>query len=92
MKKLIFTSIVVVGVFTLLTSGLSSVNAQENIRNEYSKTSTNLTKIFGEPIYKEISRQSSNSIVLNVEGGGSLIKTQDSSTATGIWILISLYN
>jgi hypothetical protein len=84
MKKLIFTIIFVVGVFTLLTSGLSIVNAQENIRDEYSKTTTNLTKIFGEPIYKETSRQSSNSIVLNVDGGGSLIKTQDSYTATGI--------
>ena len=88
MKKLIFSIIFVVGVFTVLTTGLSIVNAQENIRNgnDYSKTNTttNLTKIFGEPIYKEIGRQSSNSIVLNVEGGGSLIKTQDSYTATGI--------
>jgi hypothetical protein len=84
MKKIIFTIIFVGGVFTLLTSGLSIVNAQENIRTEYSKTTTNLTKIFGEPIYKETSRQSSNSIVLNVEGGGGLIKTQDSYTATGI--------
>src|ERR1044072_5007254 len=85
MKKLIFTIIFVVGVFTLLTSELSIVNAQENIQKEYSKiTPTNLTKILGEPIYKETSRQSSNSIVLNVEGGGSLIKTQDSYTATGM--------
>jgi hypothetical protein len=68
-----------------LSNGLSIVNAQENIKSEYSNsTTTNLTKIFGEPIYKEISRQSSNSIVLNAEGGGSFIKTQDSYTATGI--------
>jgi hypothetical protein len=60
------------------------VNAQENIQeDEYSKTTTtNLTQIFGEPIYKEISRQASNSIVLNVEGGD--IQTQDFYTATGI--------
>jgi len=51
MKKLIFTSIFVVGVFTLLTSGVSIVNAQENnIRDQYSKTTTDLTQIFGEPI------------------------------------------
>ena len=61
MKKLIFTLVFVVGVFTLLTTGLSIVNAEENIGNKYSKTTTtNLTKIFGEPIYKEISRHSSN--------------------------------
>ena len=85
MKNLFF-SIVFVVFSMLLLHGLSIVNAQENIQeNEYSNTTTaNLTKIFGEPIYKEISRQSSNSIVLNVEGGGSLIKTQDSYTATGI--------
>jgi hypothetical protein len=84
MKKLIFTIVFVVGVFTLLTTGLSIVNAQENIGNKYSKTTitTNLTKIFGEPIYKETSRHSSNSIVLNAEDG--IIKNQDSYTATGI--------
>lgn len=83
MKKLIFTIVFVVGVFTLLTTGLTIVNAQENIESEYSKTNnTNLTQIFGEPIYKETSRQSSNSIVLNAEDG--IIKTQDSYTATGI--------
>ena len=85
MKKLIFTIVFVVGVFTLLTTGLSIVNAQqENIESEYSKTTnnTNLTQIFGEPIYKETSRHSSNSIVLNAEDG--IIKTQDSYTATGI--------
>ena len=60
------------------------MNAQENIKSEYSNaTTTNLTQIFGEPIYKEISRQSSDSIVLNVESG-NVIKTQDSYTATGI--------
>ncbi|HKO41204.1 MAG TPA: hypothetical protein VJU85_08075, partial [Nitrososphaeraceae archaeon] len=65
-------------------NGLSIVNAQENIQEyEYSKTTTtNLTQIFGEPIYKEISRQASNSIVLNVEGDS--IQTQDFYTATGI--------
>jgi hypothetical protein len=83
MKKLIFTIVFVVGVFTLLTTGLSIVNAQENTESEYSKTTnTTLTQIFGEPIYKETSRHSSNSIVLNAEDG--IIKTQDSYTATGI--------
>ncbi|MGH9980215.1 MAG: hypothetical protein ACRD6U_01530 [Nitrososphaeraceae archaeon] len=83
MKKVIFTIVFVVGVFTFLTTGLSIVNAQENIGNKYSKTTTtNLTKIFGEPIYKETSRHSSNSIVLNAEDG--IIKTQDSYTATAI--------
>jgi hypothetical protein len=65
---------------------LSIVNTQENIQeDEYSNTTTttsNLTHIFGEPIYKETSRQTSNSIVLNVEGG--IITTQDSYIATGI--------
>ena len=66
-----------------LSNGLLIVNAQENIKSEYSNTTnTNLTKIFGEPIYKEISRLSSNSIVINAEGG--IIKTQDSYIATGI--------
>jgi hypothetical protein len=85
-KKLIFTIVFVMGLSMSLLNGLSMVNAQENIKSEYlNTTNTNLTKIFGEPIYKEIIRQSSNSIVLNVEGGGgSLIKTQDSYTATGI--------
>lgn len=36
-----------------------------------------------ENLFTETSRQSSNSIVLNVEDGGNSIKTQD-STATGI--------
>ena len=40
-----------------LSNGLSIVNAQENIKSEYSNTTnTNLTKIFGEPIYNEKSR------------------------------------
>jgi hypothetical protein len=83
MKKLIF-SIVFLVLYIFLSNGLSIVNAQENIQeDEYSKTTTtNLTQIFGEPIYKEISRQASNSIVLNVEGGS--IQTQDFYTATGI--------
>ena len=75
MKKLIFTIVFVMGFSMSLSNGLSIVNAQENIKSEYSNSTTNnLTKIFGEPIYKEVSRQSSNSIILNVEGGGSLIK------------------
>src|SRR5687767_8637813 len=84
MKKLIF-SIVFLVFYIFLSNGLSIVNAQENIQeDEYSKTTTttNLTQIFGEPIYKEISRQASSSIVLNVEGGS--IQTQDFYTATGI--------
>lgn len=85
MKKLIF-SIIFLVFYIFLSNGLSIVNAQENIQeDEYSKTTTtNLTQIFGEPIYKETSRQSTNSIVLTVENSGSLIKTQDSYTATGI--------
>ena len=67
-----------------LSNGLSIVNAQENIKSEYSNATTNLTIIFGEPIYKETSRQSTNSIVLNAQDGGSLIKTQDLYTATEI--------
>ena len=85
MKKLIFTIVFVIGVFTLLTTGLSIVNAQqENIESEYSKitNNTNLTQIFEDPIYKETIRHSSNSIVLNAEDG--IIKTQDSYTASGI--------
>jgi hypothetical protein len=82
MKKLFF-GIVFFIICISLTNGSSIVHAQENIRDETSKIRNNLTKIFGEPIYKEISRQASNSIVLNVEGGNS-IKTQDSYTATGI--------
>ena len=76
MKNLIFTIVFFMGFYMSLSNGLSIVNAQqENIKSEYSNTTnTNLTKIFGEPIYKEVSRQSSNSIVLNVEGGVSLIK------------------
>ena len=84
MEKLIF-SIVFVVFSMFLSNDLSIVNAQENIQEDkYSRTTTtNLTQIFGEPIYKEISRQTSNSIVLNVEGGS--IKTQDFYTATGIF-------
>jgi len=82
MKKLIFTIVFVMGFSMSLSNGLSIVNAQENIKSEYSNSTTNLTKIFGEPIYKEISRQASNSIVLNVEGGS--IQTHDFYTATGI--------
>ena len=85
MKKLIFIIVFVIGFCISLSNGLSIVYAQEHIKSEYSNTTTtNLSKIFGEPIYKEISRQSSDSIVLTVESGGSLIKTQDSYTATGI--------
>ena len=84
-EKLIFTVIFVMGISMYLSNCLPILNAQENIKSEYSNTTnTNLTKIFGEPIYKETSRQSTNSIVLTVESGGSLIKTQDSYTATGI--------
>jgi|SRR5918995_353594 hypothetical protein len=91
MKKIIFTIAFVIGFSISLSNELSIVNAQENIQEEeeeeeeeYSNTTdtANLTNIFGEPLYKETSRQSSNSIVLNVEGG--IITTQDSSTATGI--------
>ena len=83
MKKLIFTIVLVIGFSMYLSNGLSIVNAQqENIKSEYlNTTTTNLTKIFGEPIYKETSRQQSTSIVLDVKEN---IKTQDSYTATGI--------
>ena len=69
MKKLIFTIFLIIRFSMSLSYELSIVNAQENIQeDEYLQTTTtpNLTQIFGEPIYKEISRQSSNSIVLNV--------------------------
>jgi hypothetical protein len=82
MKKIFFTIIFGMGFSLSLSNGLSIVNAQENIKSEYSNATTNLTKIFGEPIYNEIGNQSTNSLVLNVEGGGSLIQTQDSYTAT----------
>jgi hypothetical protein len=85
MNKIIFTIVFVIGFSIFLLNELSIVNAQENIQeDEYSNTTTtaNLTHIFGEPIYKETSRQSSNSIVLNVES--DIITTQDSYTATGI--------
>ena len=85
MKKLVFGILFSIVSSISLTNGLSIVNAQqENIQGEeYPKTTTtNLTQIFGEPIYKEIIRQSSNSIILNIEG--NIIKTQDTYTATGI--------
>ena len=57
MKKLIFTVVFIIGFCMSLSNGLSIVNAQENIKSEYSNTTnTNLTKIFGEPIYNEKSR------------------------------------
>ena len=76
--------IFVIGLSMSLSNELSGVTAQEKIQDEYSKitTTTNLTQLFGEPIYKETSRQSSNTIVLNVEG--DTIKTQDFYTAIGI--------
>ena len=79
MKELLFSILFLIGFSITLTTGLSIVYAQDNI---VQTSTTNLTQIFGEPIYKETSRQSSNSIVLNVEDG--IIKTQDSYTATGI--------
>lgn len=84
MKKIIFTIVFVIGFSISLSNELSVVNAQENIQDAYSKIkpTANLTQLFGEPIYKETGRQSSNTIVLNVEGG--IIKTQDFYTATGI--------
>ena len=82
MKKLLFSILFIIGLSMTLTNGLSIVHAQDKIIESYPQTNTtNLTQIFGEPIYKETSRHSSNSIVLNVEGG--IIKTQDFSTATG---------
>ena len=83
MKKLMFTIVFVMGFSMSLSNGLSIVNAQENIKSEYlnTTTTTNLTKIFGEPIYKETSRQQSTSIVLDVKEN---IKTQDSYIAYGI--------
>jgi hypothetical protein len=82
MEKLVFSVVFVV--FSMsLANGLSIVNAQENIQVDKNlKSIANFTKIFGEPIYKETSRLSSNSIVLNVEGDS--IKTQDFYIATGI--------
>ena len=52
-KKLIFTIVFAVGVFTLLITGLSIVHAQDNMMESYPQAgATNLTQIFGEPIYK----------------------------------------
>ena len=80
MKKLV--SGIVLLVFSIfLSNGLSIVSAQGKVYDEYSNISTNLTQIFGEPIYKETSRQESDSIVLDVKES---IKTQDSYIATGI--------
>jgi hypothetical protein len=83
MKKLLF------GIFFFivsipLTNGLLIVNSQqENIQEEmYPKTTTNLTQIFGEPIYKATSTELVNSIILNLEG--NMIKTQDTYSETGI--------
>ena len=47
MKKLIFTIVFVMGFSMSLSNGLSIVNAQENIKSEYSNKNTNLTNIFG---------------------------------------------
>lgn len=82
MKKLV--SLVIVFIISMsLTNGLLIVNAQEFMQDKPWKINDNFDKIFGEPIYKEVSRESSNSIVLNVEDGK--IKTQDSYTATGFF-------
>ena len=57
MKKLIF-NIVFLVFYIFLSNGLSIVNAQEKIQADKNlKSIANFTKIFGEPIYKEISRQ-----------------------------------
>jgi hypothetical protein len=69
----------VISIFLL--NGLSIVNTQGNVYYEYSNISTNLTQLFGEPIYKETSRQQSTSIILDVKDN---IKTQDSYIANGI--------
>ncbi|HJT85365.1 MAG TPA: hypothetical protein VJ697_12870 [Nitrososphaeraceae archaeon] len=54
-KKIIFTMIFLIGFSMYLSDEISVVNAQKNIQDEYSKitTTTNLTQLFGEPIYKE---------------------------------------
>jgi hypothetical protein len=79
MKKIVF-GIVLLAISLFLSNGLSIVSAQGKLDSEYSNITTNLTQIFGEPIYKETSRQESNSIVLDVKES---IKTQDSYIATG---------
>ena len=80
MKELVL-SIVFLVISIFLLNGLSIVNTQGNVYYEYSNISTNLTQLFGEPIYKETSRQQSTSIVLDVKEN---IKTQDSYIANGI--------
>ena len=82
MKKLLFNILFLIGFSMTLTNGLSIVDAQDNIGELYPKTITNnLTQIFGEPFYKEISSQDSSK-VLNVEDGN--IKTHNIHIATGI--------
>ena len=79
-RKLVFGIIGFI-VSISLSNTLSTVIGQDYMQNKASKSDYDLNKIFGEPIYKELSRQSSNSIVLSVEEGKT--KTIDSYTATG---------
>ena len=68
--------------FYVMPNMLSIVNVKgETYKDEYSAINNNL-KIIWEPIYKETSHQSSNSIVLNVEEWN--VKTQNSYIASGI--------
>lgn len=83
MKKLISGILLAVTSLNFI-NGLSFVESQENIETDKFVTASvsELTKFFGEPIYKELSRQSSNSIVLNAED--DKIQTLDSYKAIGI--------
>lgn len=69
------------GAFFINPFTISFVLAQENPYENYFKINTNLTELFGEPIYQETDRITSNSIVLDVDKN---IKTQDSYIAAGI--------
>lgn len=69
------------GAFFINPFTISFVLAQENPYENYFKINTNLTELFGEPIYQETDRITSNSIVLDVDKN---IKTQDSYMAAGI--------
>lgn len=60
---------------------ISFVHGLESTYDKYLQINTNLTELFGEPIYKETERITSNSIVLDVDKN---IRTQDSYTASGM--------
>ena len=82
MKKLVCCIILAISAAMSIVglTDLSIINAQEKMNEKYSKPNYNLTWLLGEPIYKELGRDDSSSVVLDDEGS---IKTEDSYTATG---------